>query len=308
MTRSVVFIISLLLLSACNFTGVESTPKVTDKEVQKTINELERQQSSSWLSSRPDSVPAWQKGKQFYVTDDQIRLIMLPESIEKGDSVKLAGSILTYDGEETGSVLDNRATINLHFIDAHKGHWLYRTGKTSDELTSAWRIPLLIDVDMVNHVRSQLRNRDAFILTNLWYDPQDEQLYHARKYVKVTITDVVPGNKVLPLRVNFTSDDGKRAFVWMSAPGATMPGRDFDAMFSLSDPRLSFPSISDETWQLIVQGRVAQGMTKDECRLSMGEPRRINRLPDQTGLREYWHYDGGKYLFFADGLLIGFRQ
>ena len=35
----------------------------------------------------------------------------------------------------------------------------------------------------------------------------------------------------------------------------------------------------------------------------MGAPKTINRLPEQGGMREYWYYDGGVYLYFEDGLL-----
>ena len=48
-------------------------------------------------------------------------------------------------------------------------------------------------------------------------------------------------------------------------------------------------------------------MTKEECRLAMGSPKNLTQLPDQSGLREYWYYDGGRYLFFVDGLLKEFR-
>jgi hypothetical protein len=40
----------------------------------------------------------------------------------------------------------------------------------------------------------------------------------------------------------------------------------------------------------------------------MGSPRRISERPDQGGMREYWYYDGGCYLFFVDGLLSQFRR
>ena len=61
-------------------------------------------------------------------------------------------------------------------------------------------------------------------------------------------------------------------------------------------------------WERITRGLVVEGMTKDECRLAMGSPRRISERPDQGGMREYWYYDGGCYLFFVDGLLSQFRR
>ena len=94
----------------------------------------------------------------------------------------------------------------------------------------------------------------------------------------------------------------------MSESASTMLGRDFDALFAEKDPRLDYPAVSDENWALITRAQVALGMTKEECRLALGNPVRISENPDQGGLREYWYYDGGAYLFFIDGLLNRFRK
>ena len=59
---------------------------------------------------------------------------------------------------------------------------------------------------------------------------------------------------------------------------------------------------------LITTGNVVEEMTKEECRLALGSPQRITPAPDQQGMREYWYYDGGGYLFFVDGLLKSFRR
>ena len=60
--------ISLLVsMAGCMFTGVESTQRVSEKEVQRTMGELERRQPTMTLQPFLDSVPAWQQGKQFFV-------------------------------------------------------------------------------------------------------------------------------------------------------------------------------------------------------------------------------------------------
>ena len=87
-----------------------------------------------------------------------------------------------------------------------------------------------------------------------------------------------------------------------------MPGRDFDGLFDVNDPHSLYPAISAKNWELITRGQVEEGMTKEECRLALGAPRRINQNPDQSGMREYWYYDGGSYLYFVDGLLSQYRR
>lgn len=293
-------------MAGCMFTGVESTQRVSEKEVQRTMGELERRQPTMTLQPFLDSVPAWQQGKQFFVTDNQLRLVMFTTA---PDTVQLAGQLITYDGYDQGSVLDNRDALNLRFRDRDGKNYVYRTGKTIDQFSAKYSVPLLIDMDMVADVDRQLRNKEVWIKTPIWYDLGTEEMQRGRQFIRVRIDAVEPGNKVLPLKVKFTAlDSGERAFLWMSDPNATMHNRDFDSLFSLRDLHENYPEISDATWQLIVRGELVEGMNKEECRLAMGAPKRINQLPNQAGLREYWYYDGGKYLFFVDGLLSQFRK
>ena len=87
-----------------------------------------------------------------------------------------------------------------------------------------------------------------------------------------------------------------------------MTGRDFDALFALNNPRDNHPDISDAHWTLIQHGQVVEDMNKVECRLALGASKRTSYVPDQAGMREYWFYDGGAYLYFVDGLLKEFRK
>jgi len=154
-----------------------------------------------------------------------------------------------------------------------------------------------------------LMGREFYIRTPIWYNRATEEMLDGRHFIKVRIDSVLPGNAVLPLRVWFTTaDTSERAMVWMSNNASTMHGRDFDALFTSADPRASFPAITDANWQRITCGQVVEGMTKEECRLALGSPKRINERPDQAGMREYWYYDGGTYLYFVDGLLSQFRK
>lgn len=57
-----------------------------------------------------------------------------------------------------------------------------------------------------------------------------------------------------------------------------------------------------------MRGQVAEGMTKEECTLSLGAPQSVDRVPTHGGLLERWVYDNGVYLVFADGILERFRQ
>ena len=298
-------LLSVLSLTGC-FTGVESTPRVTSRDVEKAISAIENRAPAT-LVFPVDSVPAWQMGKLFYVTDNQARLLFDHSFKFEIDTLQLQHTTLTYVGNTTGGVLDNRNTINLLFTHGNDT-LVYRTGKTLEQFTPSFSIPLLIDMDMVDYVHHALAGREFYVKTSIWYDPITEDMLTGRHYIKVRIDSVAPGNKALPLRVHFTAlDSGERAMMWMAGRTA-MRNRDFDALFAARDPRADYPEITDKNWSLIVNGQVTIDMTKQECRLSLGAPKRITPIHDQVGLREYWYYDGGSYLFFVDGLLKQYRR
>lgn len=298
-----------VLTTACG-TGIEVTERVTDKDVRRVIEQADGHQPTVTLVAFSDSVPAWRQGKRFWVADNQVLHLFVPSRDYDIDTVKVAGHEFSFDGYDTGGLYDNRLTVNLLFSDTADGKsYVYRTGKTIDEFRSGFSIPMLIDMDMVDHIARQVVGKDYFIRTPIWYDRNSEQMMDGRHFIKVHVDSVLPGNAVMPLRLLFTTaDTGERAMVWMSDNASVMHGRDFDAMFVAADPHLSYPAISDANWKRITCGQVVEGMTKEECRLSLGSPKRILENPDQGGMREYWYYDGGSYLYFQDGLLNQFRR
>ena len=293
----------LLMMSSC-FTGVESTKKITDKDVKKVVEVLTQEEvEANTLAIPTDSFACWNRGKQFYVCDNNARLIFAPSAAYNADTLNMKGKILAYDGYHLGSVLDNRNTVNIEFTDG-KNKYVYSTDKTIGEIKSGYTIPFLIDMDVVRFVASKLEQRTCYIKTPIWYD-LNEEMTAGRKFVEVRIDSVLPGNKVFPLKVMFTDIEARRkAMLWMTAGGTVLKNRSFDALFSLTDLRKRYPDIESDVWQCIVAGKVKARMTKDEVRLSLGNPSSINQRPTYEGVREYWYYPDGRYLYFEDGLLV----
>lgn len=303
-------VVALCMLMASCGTGIEVTERVTDKDVRRVIEQSANHQPVVTIDAYVDSVPNWRQGKRFWVADDQVRLLFARSSDYDIDTVNLSGHVLAYSGYTTGGIYDNRQTVNLMFNDQVTSRtYVYRSGKTIDEFHPGFTIPMLIDLDLVDHISRQVTGKDYYIRTSIWYDRQSEQMMKGRHFIKVHIDSVMPGNAVMPLRVLFTTADSReRAMLWMSDNASTMHGRDFDALFTATDPHLAYPAISEANWELITRAQVVVGMTKEECRLSLGSPRAVNERPDQAGMREYWYYDGGSYLYFVDGLLSQFKR
>jgi hypothetical protein len=296
-----------LVLSGC-FTGVEGTKAITEKDVKRAIEQMDNSGGESSLPSRADSLLSWHEGKGFWCVDNRARLIFKPSSAYDIDTLELEGKMLTYKGFDTHRQLDNSEVVDIFFD--FEGHSLvYPSGKVlADVNRRSFTIPFMVDDDVVQDLTKLLVNKTVYVKTPLWYGIDDGYQIKGRRFIPVMITAIKPGDTAHPLRVEFSAQDNSdRAFVWMKVPGTDGAGRDFDSLFSLTDVRKQYPDISPVTWNNIVNGKVDEGMTKEECRLAMGNPVNVRQLPDQSGLREYWYYDGGRYLFFVDGLLKEFR-
>ena len=306
---SLILLITLPLMLVSCFTGVEGTKKVSDKDVSKAISRSQTtMKKQDLLVAYKDSVPAWRQGKRFYVTDSQVKLIFAPSNSVNSDTLQLSGKTLVYDGYSEGGVLDNRKTVNLMFSDSNN-KYIYPTNKEIQEFNSQFQIPFLIDEDMVAFYSKQLSNKDFWIKTALWYDVNNERMIKGRQFVKVHVERVEPGNKVFPLKVVFSaSDSGQEAFVWIATNVEVMKDRDFGSLFTTENLRERHKDITDANWARITNCQVVEGMTKEECKLSLGTPKQVKQRPTYDGLNEIWYYDGGSFLLFADGLLKDFRK
>ena len=186
----------------------------------------------------------------------------------------------------------------------------YNTGKSPDTAATTVmsdQIPMLIDLDMVDRAKEMLVGLHLWTRSPLWYD-EDGNRIDGRKFVPVTVIDVRPGNISFPIRLKFEDDKGKEAWAYMNLGNSHADSRSFANLFSLSDIRSRYPGISDEVWDLICRGKVRYGMTKLECKLSLGNPTEVDTGHDWNQTLDLWHYPDGQILYFEDGLLAPFRN
>lgn len=300
-------VLALLSLEGC-FTGVESTKAITQKDVERAYSGAIDDATASMIEIKLDTFPRWEMGKRFYVADNNIRYLFSPSAQFNADTLALEGKTIAYDGYTKSISIDGRQVVNLHF-KYDKTSLQYNTNRTMDDLTqrtTRFEVPFLIDLNEVERLKTVLLGKSLYIKTSIWYDRAGEMTW-GRKYVKVNITDVLPGDKVFPYKVEF-DDDGRTAYVFMSYRDNYLH-RGLDDLFSTTDLRLRYPLISNENWQRIINGQIATDMTKEECRLSMGAPDNLERVPTYNGVREYWYYSNGAYLIFdEEGLLTTFRR
>lgn len=305
------FIVILFAIHGCN-TGIESTraikmSKSEKKELQPTEEETFALQFSSL------KLKDWKIGKNFFVADSKAFLILKGDSNPKDST--LTGIILSYDGIESSPTAGGNTVCYIKFVDNNSGkRYYYNTGKNekiSLENIDGLDIPAMIDIDMVENIKVLLKGKELWIRTQLWYDSESNPK-EGRKLVPVFINDVANGNMYFPIRIDFSEKDCDTfSSIYMNVKTSTGIGaesRTFPSLFYLNDPRSKYPSISDEVWKLIQNGRVAVGMTKDECRLSLGNPPDVDAGHNWNNTIDIWRYKDGTFLQFQDGLLVNFRH
>ncbi len=295
-------------MSSSCFTGVEGTKKITlSREDRRTLTPTEEEKFFVGVQGSP--LANWKTGKPFIAADDKAILIFDQQGLPPDpEAVGLGGKILYYEG--TGSTVGpdgkNYTSIAFRYGD---NRLVYNTGKSLEEALklNSDQIPMLIDSDMVAEAKALLIGKQFWIRSSLWYDAVGNRI-PGMKFIPVTITDVIPASVTFPLSIRFTYGNSEEARIFMNFGNSGTESRSFPALFSLSDIRKKYPMISDETWELICREKVRTGMTKEECKLSLGNPTEVNSGHDYSQTLDLWNYSDGTVLWFEDGLLTRFRR
>lgn len=295
-------------LSSC-FTGIESTKKINLSRDDKKLAELTPEERyMQKIESSP--LKDWEEGKPFLITDDKAMMVIVPkEGLVPYAPESLKNRTLLFKGVESKMNMAGQLTVELLFSD---GVYIYSydTGKEFDDAMENFRsdyIPMAIDLEMVDQASKLLMGKKLWSRTNLWYDSNGNRI-DGKKYVEVIISEVTPGNMIFPLFVKFISENNEEAAVFMNFGNADTESRSFHNIFSLNDIRKHYPGIDKETWEYISQGKVKEGMTKEECKLSIGNPNDIKSGHDYSQTLDIWGYDNGRVLWFEDGRLVKIRQ
>lgn len=295
-----IFLLSLTV-TGC-FTGIESTPRITARDV-KRQRATETPEMTYTASISGDRVALWSPGKQFLVNPGKISFALSP--IDKADMLQ-PGDTLTFAGRRAvTSMTGNDDT--LFMLLTQQGDTLnYRFTEQPAvvDTLSSLEIPFLIEASIIDKADSLMSGNDYYITTPVWFNDNDENIA-GRKLVKVHVTEVTRGNGTYPLAIHFTDSNGNKSKVFMSLGTSARATRNFDKLFSLTDPRQRYKDIKDDVWECITRSSVKTDMTREECRLALGNPREVIR----GHYLERWSYDNGMNLIFDDGYLqrIGYR-
>ncbi len=283
------------------FTGVESTPKITDADVRRETSPATPDET--YLAGiNPTPVGKWVPGRQFLVTDSKISLAVLPQSF--GGTQLNQGDTLRFSALHRAMSVTGAEVSDLEFNGSNGVKYTYRVDRPTDSVSQRpLEIPFTVDLTIVSATGKKLLDKDFFILTSARRDSLGG-LKRARKFIPVRITEVSPGTAVNPVRVKVADSFGDTGYLFLNPEArSSRASGSFASVLSLSDPRKRYPAILDEAWENIINNRVRPGMTRDECRLAIGAPVDIIRRPGYGYLYEAWRYENGTYLIFEDGIL-----
>lgn len=311
-TAAILSFVLLLLLSGC-FTGVESTPRISNADVRRETKNDGRvfSEHEEKIASRIVSPPPaqWRRGERFIVCDPKISHTF---NSTPGNILPAEGDTIVFVGFENVRNIMGQSATNVKLVSERGDTLTYRIDAPVENILErkSLDIPFTISLRMAERADSILKGTRAYVTTAYRYNSSDGKRIERRRFQPVTISSVKSGNVELPLRV-FFKEKGNGAdeefFLWMTPGASRTSTRNFPALFSLSDPREKYPAITDEVWNAITMSRVIPDMTKQECRLALGSPSEVIRGHSYSSVYERWIYQDGINLIFEDGLLKSVR-
>ncbi len=304
--KRLTFMSLLAICSLCCqscFTGIEGTKKITISKEDKRL--LTPKPEELILSDiKGQNIKEWIPGKKFLLTDQRAEYIIAPMNGAPAVS-NLVGDTIVF--KDTYDIKGFDGSDDTHIIFS-KGDDLYdyspRLGglKQTADITSD-RLPMLIDLDMIDQANSILSGMTVYPLSINWLD-SDSSLSHGCRYLKANIVSVTPGNQINPMLVEFyVPSENATGYYLMNFDNRDSNAKTFPSLFSLTDPRKQNSNISAENWDKICHAVIALGMTKNECRLALGPPEDVTSTRDYSSTIDVWRYADGTVLFFRDGVL-----
>lgn len=306
---AVSLLVAAIMLSPSCSTGIESTKKIrmTKEDVRLMTKSPEQKFAESIQGSL---LSEWKPGKEFMAMSDRTLLIFEPNSLtEDNPEMNIKGKKLSYVGLDSHLSPDLKEECVIVFTDGVR-QLRYRTGKpTSTALSEidSSKLPLISDIALIDQWREKTVGSTFWTKNNLWYDEAGERK-NGLKFARVKVTDAVASTGDFPIWIKIAGPDGMTGFLPMNYTSDIHDSRNFAAIFYLSDPKDKYPNIPVEHWELIQHGRVGEGMTKEECKLSIGNPDEVRSGHNRSQTMDIWQYSDGTYLMFTDGLLTNFRQ
>jgi hypothetical protein len=227
--------------------------------------------------------------------------------------------IFTYQGVEVDTPrYGGSSKASLIFEcenETYKHECAFNPAKNKEAFDEYESVSKLVYMEEIDTARAALVGKTVYIMTNRWMQDDAEgvgRYIFKSKYIEVMVTAVGLGTQDGPVRIVFRPSGMDAEYyidVYISGVNSTViMGTHFDAAFQLTDPRLSYPKISNNAWKHIQECKVSVGMSRQECELSWGKPSKINTTTTGNTISEQWVYSSGSYLYLKNGRLTSIQN
>lgn len=148
------------------------------------------------------------------------------------------------------------------------------------------------DMKTTDNIRTKYIGRAIYPKRNLEVRKVGGSLEMLLRYTPLVVKDVTPDGASTMVTLQLADKKGNSYTTEANLKyDIFIRNEDYiDDMFGYGDLRKQYPGISEENWILLGKGEVKTGMSKDECRLSLGSPIQIVKNPNSR--YESWFYHG----------------
>ena len=170
------------LLQGCFFTGVESTPRITGRDVRREA--VVPAPEDSYLAKVGDlPFSRWTPGKEFMVTDSRISRIFGASAV---DASPVPGDMLRYRSAEESASVTGGTVTDISFLTSGGDVLSYRVNKPLSRLMadSVTEVPFTIQMSVIEDARRLMEGKEFYILTSSWRDDADTPV-SGRKFIPV---------------------------------------------------------------------------------------------------------------------------
>lgn len=290
-----------LLLSSC-FTGVEGTSKINLSKKDQ-IATAPKAEDLYMADIEMASLGDWQPGHRFVVADEKFRLVTSGpghSDISSGDTIEYVSAVAA-----TGANGGERTIVTLRPFGKRGEEIIYSIEKPLDEARKSvnmTEMPMLIDLETVKAAERKLAGKTLWTRTAAWLDAEGSYK-KGKKFDAVKVTDVAAGTSFFPIAITFEDRDGNAGKLLVNIGSGGNESRSFGKLFSLEDPRRLYKHITDEHWEAIQNEEVRIGMTKEECKLAIGNPSEVDTGHNYSNAVEVWQYSDGRVVWIIDGVV-----
>ncbi len=254
----------------------------------------------------------WAVGDTFIYLTPKLNVVLRPAIPVFNDTTDYYNQIFTFEGIKTVTDWHNNSLINLEFSNNGKS-FTYSTNKSLEQFADSTYNPLiggLYRLQELIDAKEILIGEKLYILTDLYKSLDGKLSSTNKKFVEVEIKELKTDSIEHPVEVVFTDENGDLYSISTRFSNTLQAESksNFSYIFSRINPREKYKDIKSDVWEVIKNGQLKEGMTKNDVVLSIGRPNNIDKNATYTGWRELWHYDNGTVITFHDGRVIAFRK